>query len=170
MKSLLTRKIAISAMLTALALIAFIIESLLPPLIIPGAKLGLSNFFILLSLVLLGYKYGFFVLIIKIVLGSLFSGNISTMMYSLPAGLASFIIEAILLNYASKFTIVSISIFGAIVNILVQNMVFCLVTGAWAYLIYSPYLALCGTLSGLIIGLILLLTVKKLPLSKYCTS
>ena len=47
-------KIATAAVLSAAALAVYVVESLFPPLILPGAKMGLSNVFVLLALVSLG--------------------------------------------------------------------------------------------------------------------
>ena len=46
------RRIATLAVLTAMGLIMFMVESLFPPLFLPGAKMGLSNIFSLLTLFL----------------------------------------------------------------------------------------------------------------------
>ena len=50
-------KIATAAVLSAAALAVYVVESLFPPLILPGAKMGLSNVFELLALVCLGVGY-----------------------------------------------------------------------------------------------------------------
>ena len=98
-KKITLRKITLTAILTAISIIAFTIESLLPPLIIPGAKLGLSNIFILLILLIIGEKYAFISLVIKVILGGLFSGNISTIMYSLPSNLIALFVQIILIIF-----------------------------------------------------------------------
>ncbi|MBQ7348423.1 MAG: Gx transporter family protein [Clostridia bacterium] len=164
MKNGILRKISMTGILSAFATIAFIIEGLFPPLFIPGARMGISNIFILLTVVILGYKYGFAVLIVKIVIGSLFSGNVSAMLYSLPAGIISCTVQVLMVNLTEKFSITAISVTGAIVNVTVQNTVFCLITRVWQYLAYLPYLALTGLISGLIVGLSVYLIIKKLPL------
>lgn len=157
------RKIALCGVITSFALIAFILEGLLPPLFLPGARLGLSNAFILLVALLCGWQYAFASLIIKIVLGSIFAGNISSIMYSLPAGLFSLTLQIILIFVLNRFSIVSVSVFGAVVNSTIQNLVFCLVTGSLEYLYYLPYLALISVFSGALVGFIVYLTIKKLP-------
>ena len=54
------------AMLTALALVISLFESIIPlPFIAPGAKLGLSNIVILVTLVVFGFKEGFIVGVLK---------------------------------------------------------------------------------------------------------
>ncbi len=156
-----------TGLLSAVALIAFMLESLFPPLVIPGARMGISNVFILLAGVLLGVPSSFCVLTVKVVLGSLFSGNLSSIMYSLPAGALSLGVELLLLYLAKNVSIIAISVVGSILNVTVQNAVFCLVTETAAYLVYLPYLALVGVLAGLIVGFAVWLCVKKLPASLF---
>ena len=71
------KKIAALALLTALGLIAFMLESLFPPLFFPGAKMGLSNVFSLFALVVFGLPEALLVVTARTVLGSLFAGNVS---------------------------------------------------------------------------------------------
>ena len=146
-----------------MALISFILEGLFPPLIIPGARLGVSNVFILLCAVVLGGKYAFASLILKTVLGSVFSGNVSSIMYSLPSGAIALTVQLLLLNL-TKSSVVSISVCGSLLNTTAQNIVFCLVTKTFEYLAFIPYLALIGAVSGVLVGFIVYLAVKLLPL------
>ena len=162
MKNLRLKKITLCGLLCSFAVIAFTLESLFPPLILPGARMGISNVFILLCAIYLGSIYGYATLIVKILLGSIFSGNISSIIYSLPAGLISLTLELALFLWINKASIVASSIAGAVVNVTIQNLVFCLVTDSAEYLSYLPYLSLTGVIGGLAVGFIVLLTVKKL--------
>ncbi len=155
-------KLALSGILTALSLISFIIENLFPPIIFAGARIGVSNIFILLSLILLGNSYAFICLILKTVLGSLFAGNISMVIYSLPSGVIALTAEILLLKLV-KCSIISASTVGAVINSLCQNLVFCLITNTVEVLYYLPYLAIIAVLSGLTVGLATFLIVKRLP-------
>ena len=159
-------KISLCGILSAAALISFMLENLFPPIILPGARLGISNAFILLSAILLGWKYGIATLIIKTVIGSIFAGNLSAIIYSLPAGLIALTLELILLHFTSV-SVVATSVLGAVINTTVQNLTFCLVTNAVEYLIYLPYLGLIGAVGGVAVGLIVYLVVKKLPENKF---
>ena len=158
-----TKKITLTCIFSALATLTFMLENLFPPLIIPGARMGLSNLFILLSTICIGYGYGFITLIVKCLIGSLYSGNVSTIMYSLPAGVISLVIEVLILRYSRKTTILAISTLGAVINSAVQNLTFCIITKTYEYLIYLPYLALVAVISGLLVGYIAYLLIKKLP-------
>ncbi len=165
MKNALLKKIALTGVLSAFALIVFVLESLMPPLFLPGARLGLSNVFILLAVILIGDAYGYAVLIIKVLLGSVFAGNISAVLYSLPAGVVALTVQVILLRFNKKFGVISVSVFGGGINLVIQNVIFALVTGTSAMLAYLPYFALIGILSGSVIGVIVYFTNAKLPAS-----
>ncbi len=162
MKEKKTTKITLAAILSSAALLSFLLENLFPPLFIPGARLGLSNVFILLAFYMLGTKYAITVFLIKAILGSVFSGNVSSVIYSLPSGAISLIIELLLLK-TEKFGVVSVSILGGIINLTLQNATFCLITKATEFFIYLPYLALIGCLAGATVGLTVYFTTKILP-------
>lgn len=155
------KKLTLCALLTAFAILSFTLENLFPPLVLPGARMGISNIFILLSTIYLGAPYGFATLIIKVTLGSLFAGNISAIMYSLPAGIISLSLELLLLTFIKKVSLVSVSVAGSVINVTIQNTVFCLVTGVTEYLGYLPYLSLISVISGLIIGFTVYIVIKK---------
>ncbi|MBQ9734607.1 MAG: Gx transporter family protein [Clostridia bacterium] len=156
-------KMTLAAILGALGTLSFTIESLFPPLFLPGARLGISNIFILLSAIILGGRYGFIVLIIKTVLGSLFSGNPSMILYSLPSGAIALTVELIIIYAIKRTSVLSVSVSGAVINTTAQNIIFCLITNASEYLAYLPYLALISVVSGLFIGFAVYLVIRYLP-------
>ena len=167
MKKLSVRKLTTCGLLSALALLSFMLESLFPPLFIPGARLGVSNVFILLSAIFLGSPYAVFTFLVKTILGSVFAGNISSLLYSLPAGAISLAIELVLLNKTKAFSVPAISMLGALLNNILQNVTFCLITNVWGFMAYSPYLALIGVVSGSFVGFVVYLVVKFVPISVY---
>ena len=160
-------KSVMCALTAALSTLAFTIENLFPPLILPGARIGISNVFILFSAIFLGGKYAFITLIIKTVLGSLFAGNPFAIIYSLPAGAVALSVELLIIYKIKNTSVVCASVAGAILNTTVQNLIFCLLT-AIEYIVYLPYLALIGTLSGLVVGFTVYLIIRYLP-NKYFT-
>ena len=71
-----TRNLILTAILTAFALVAFTIEAAIPPLTpIYGIKLGIANVFTLFALYALGTRYAAALLFLRIVLGSIFTGQ-----------------------------------------------------------------------------------------------
>ena len=163
-----TYRIALVALLTAVSLIVFVVENACPPLILPGAKLGLANLFTLLALVILTPIDALFIFLIRAVLGNIITGNPSALLYSIPAGLIALAVSVILVRSCmDKLSIVSISVASAVIHNVVQNLVFCLTSGSTAVLTYTPYLAMLGVLSGVIVGLTAYFILRYLPKSIY---
>lgn len=161
------RKIATLALFTAMSLITFLIESLFPPLFLPGAKMGLSNVFSLLTLVIYGPVEAICVIVVRTVLGSFF-GNVFALAYSFTAGLVSIVLSGVLMKFCfPKLTLLAISIFSAVAHNVVQVFVCYLLTDTQGLFSYLPYLALCGVLAGVIVGLTVIFLIKAIPTSIY---
>ncbi len=159
------KKLAALALLTALGLGAFLIESMFPPMFFPGAKMGLSNIFSLFALVLYGLPEALLVVVARTVLGSLFAGNISLLLYSLTAGVVSTAVSRLLLLAFPRVSLLCVSVFSAVVHNTVQLLVYCALTQTTLIFSYLPYLALLGVLAGVIVGLAVTYAVKGIPLS-----
>lgn len=148
-------KIVLTAILGCFGIIAFMLENLLPTIILPGARLGLSNIFVLLALIWLGLRYAAAVVTVKTVLGSLLCGNPFAIVFSLPAGILSLIVIFLFLKYVyPKISPVAVSVIGAVVNCFVQTGVYCLITATPQYFIYMGFLGIVGTVGGIIVGVL----------------
>lgn len=161
------KKIAVLALLTGLGLIAFLIEAFLPAPILPGAKLGISNVFSLFALALYGLPEALLVVIARTVLGSIFAGNLSLLLYSLTAGVVSVCVSRALLLLFPHISLLCVSVFSAVVHNLVQLLVYCGLTQTLLLMSYAPYLCLLGAGAGIVVGLAVILTVKAVPLSVF---
>lgn len=163
-----TKKIAVLALFTALGLIMFVIENQFPPMFIPGAKMGLSNIFSFAALIMYSPVEGFIVIIARTVLGAMFVGNFSTILYSFTAGMVSMAVSSLLLYvFFPKISIMAVSIAAAVCHNITQDLVFCLLAGTTYALYYLPYLMLLGIVSGAIVGAVTLLIFKKVPMSVF---
>lgn len=163
-KSFNAKKIATLGALTALSLIAFMIESLFPPLPLPGAKLGLSNIFSLLALMMYSPIEGFMVAAVRTLLGGIFSGNVSTLMYSFTAGMISTGAAALMIYLGkSRLSLLAVSIASAVIHNMVQLAVYFWATGVTATLSYAPYLALIGIGAGAAVGAASTIIIKLIP-------
>lgn len=160
------KKIAVLALLTGLGLVAFIIEALIPSPV-PGAKLGIANVFSLFALVLYGLPEALLVVIARTVLGSIFAGNLSLLLYSLTAGVASVCVSRALLLLFPHISVLCVSVFSAVVHNLVQLLVYCALTQTMLLMSYAPYLCLLGAGAGIVVGLAVIFTVKAVPLSVF---
>jgi heptaprenyl diphosphate synthase len=163
-----TKKIALLAMFTALSLIMFLIENLFPSLLLPGAKMGLANIFSFAALILYGPIEAFIVVVARTLLGAMFAGNFSSLLFSFTGGIVSMAISSVLMYLVyPKISIFSVSIVAAICHNITQNLVYVILYQTPVMLKYMPYLALIGILSGTIVGGVTCLLFKKVPLSVY---
>ena len=89
------KKLTLTAVLTAAALVMFVLESQLPPLtVIPGIKPGLSNIFTLFAMEALGPGWAFGLFLTRVTLGCVITGQGSAFLYSLVGGLCAYVHHA----------------------------------------------------------------------------
>ena len=154
MKNNVTKKIALSGLFLALALIVSLLESLLPPIVpaLPYAKLGLGNVVLLMCFVLVGVREGYCVLLLRCLLAAVFAGNFSSLMWSVPAALAAY--TAMYLLYKMRFfSTVALSAVGGMVHNAVQMAVGVGVAGS-AVAAYLPYMLVAGGVAGVATGIV----------------
>ena len=157
------KKWAYLGVFTALSLICFLIENLLPPLFIPGARIGVGNVFVMLALALYSLPEAFMLLAAKCVLSAIF-GGVTAIIYSAAAGAISLVLSYALIRFFSdKISLTAIAVLSAVVHNLVQLAVFSLATGAKEVFIYAPYLALAGAAAGVVTGLAAFFIIKYYP-------
>ena len=161
------KNLATTGVLTALTLVLSLLENALPPLIptIPYFKIGLANLGILFILVVCGTPQAYVATIVKCLVVAVFSGAISSVLYSLPASVLSLGIMWLLLDLR-KVSLRFVSICGALTHTTVQLLVACIVTGGVSVLLYSPYLYLLAVVSGAAIGYIDWLIIRRYPFDK----
>ena len=115
MKHISTRQLALCAVLTALALGLSTLENLFPVTLLiplPGVKLGLANIVTVFALYQLGALPALAILTARCLLGGLFAGNASAMLFSLLGGLTAMLVM-ILLRRLRGLSIYGVSIGGA---------------------------------------------------------
>lgn len=150
-----TKKLTHLALLTGIALVLFVVEASLPPLIpVPGVKLGLSNIITLVTLILYGSRDAFMVLLTRILLGNFFCAQLMTLFFSLAGGLLCFALSVTLYHRLTVQHLWLLSIFGACAHNIGQILVAILVTGTIAILWYLPILLLSGIVTGAFTGLV----------------
>lgn len=155
------KKLSLSGLLGALALVLAYIEGLFPPLPLlpPGAKLGLSNLVTMYAAGALGLPYALFVAVIK-GLFSLFTRGYTAGLMSLCGGILSAFVLYAVLRY-TKLSFVAVGVCGAIAHNFAQFIVSFALMGE-AVVFYVPALLLFGILSGALTGLLLGLIYKRL--------
>lgn len=156
MKHISTRQLALCAVLTALALGLSTLENLFPVTLLiplPGVKLGLANIVTVYTVFALGAGDALLVLICRVFLGAVFSGQMMTLLYSLGGGLLCWLAMVGLKQVLTVGQIWLCSPLAAICHNLGQLLVAAGVMKTWAVLAYLPYLVIAGAGAGLFTGL-----------------
>lgn len=157
------RKLCTLALLTAAALVIFVAEAQIPPVIaVPGVKLGLSNIIVLLTMYIYGRREGAVVLGLKIVLGSIFSGQLMSFFYSAAGGLLCLGVMSLLKGVLTEKQIWATSAFGAAAHNIGQLIVAIAILGTEKIVWYLPVLLASGIITGLFTGLCAQITLPRL--------
>ena len=148
------RRITRLALLTAIALTIFLVEAQIPnPIPIYGAKLGLANIVTVYAIFALGPADTLLILLSRIVLGSVFSGQMMTFFYSLAGGLLCFLVMLPLRRVLGLGQVWIGSVIGAAAHNVGQLIAAILIARTPALVVYLPYLLLAGMGAGLFTGL-----------------
>ena len=148
------RKLTLMAMLSAVALILFIVEAQIPaPVPIAGVKLGLSNIITVFAVFALGAWEGVAVLTVRIVLGAIFSGNFSTIFYSAAGGALAILVTILLRKALNNKQIWVAGCFGAIAHSIGQMAMAIVISGTPGLAIYLPVMICISIVTGFFTGL-----------------
>lgn len=162
-----TQRLALTAVLGALALVLSALEMMIPPLPVlpPGAKLGLSNIATMYASGSVGLLPALAISVIK----GLFAGvtrGVTAMLMSLAGGVVSTLLMALMLHAkSSPFGIMGVGIGGALAHNAGQLAVALLLTTP-AVVYYVPWLLVFSVLTGILTGFVLkaiLPVLQKLP-------
>lgn len=155
-----TKKLALCAVLTALALGLSTLESLFPVSVLvplPGIKLGLANIVMVFALYRLGDIPALAILIARCLLGAMFAGNASALLFSLMGGVLA-MLTMIVLRRVRGLSVYGVSIAGAAAHNIGQICAAMVVLGGTAVLGYLPVLLgvslITGTLTGFVASLL----------------
>ena len=156
------KRITIDALLVALALIIFSVEAMIPSLVpIPGVKLGLANIITVFAMFTVGPKDTLAILLCRIFLGNLLTGQMVSFFFSLTGGIFCYLIMLLLRKFLNDDKIWVCSIIGAVFHNIGQIIAAILILKSTAVIAYFPILALSGCIAGLFTGLVAQLVVKR---------
>ena len=148
------RRLTADAIFISLSLILFLVESLLPPLMLPpGAKFGLANVVTLAALYLLSEVDALIILLARILLAGIFAGSPTVILFSLCGGLLS-LAAMILLKRTGKFSIVGVSAAGGFFHNVGQIFIAVFFMSSQKIFFYLPIIGTCGIFIGALIGLL----------------
>lgn len=157
-------KIIFLSILVSIGLALSILESSIPlPIAIPGARLGLSNMVVLVTLVVFGFKEGLVVSGLKSIVLMLVTGSISSFIYSFSGAVISCVAMYVVYKYFSNiFSLIGVSIFGALFHNFAQVSIASLMINNMRIYTYLPFLMLVSIFTGYFVGLSSIYIVKSL--------
>ncbi|MFK4568167.1 Gx transporter family protein [Enterococcus sp. UD-01] len=144
------------SMLVAQGVIIGLLENMIPyPFAFaPGAKLGLANLITIIAIFTMKKRDSFFLVCMRLLLTTLLGGTISTFFYSASGALLSYLGMLLIRQLGPKrVSIIGISAAGGFLHNVGQLLTTSFFAQSWAPMLYLPFLALFGLLSGIAIGI-----------------
>ena len=151
-----THKLVLIGVLTASAIVIAILESFIPSIGIPGIKLGLANIVILITIYELGVMEAAFINILRVVIVAVVRGTLLSMGFfmSLTGAFLSFGIMVLFALTIKKFSVIGVSVIGAIFHVVGQILVAMIYLDSAYILFYLPVIALSAIITGVLVGII----------------
>lgn len=151
------RDVATCGIFLAVILVIGLIERMIPlDFLIPGARLGLSNIVILLSLYLFPLWMTVVIVVLKCVLLSALSGGLSAFIYSISGSLLALVIMLLLVEITKKheegYGIIGISVAGAAAHSTGQVAIAAVILETFGIFAYLPWLLIISVISGIAVG------------------
>lgn len=149
-----SKQIALCAVMIALALALSYTERFIPLQLViplPGVKLGLANIVTLVALYLMTPKQAFLILIPRCILGAMFGGGITGLLFSLLGGILALSVMSLTKKH-SPFSIYGVSILGAAAHNIGQILAAMALMRSVYIGAYLPYLLIISVLTGFLTG------------------
>lgn len=163
-----TKKLALMAVLTAIALTIFMLESQLPPLVpIPGVKLGLANIITLTAMLILGRREAGAILAVRVIMGAVFAGSPASLLYSAAGGFLAWLVMCLTVKLFSEKQLWIVSALAGVAHNAGQLIACVLIVKTPSVFAYGPVLAASGVITGCFTGfaaMYLVRAVRKLKL------
>lgn len=149
-----TKRIVQSAVLISLALALSYTERFIPLQLLiplPGVKLGLANVVTLIALYLFDGKTAFAILVIRCVLGSVFGGGITGLLFSLTGGVLAMSVMT-LCKKLPFLSVYGVSILGAAAHNIGQILAAMVLMHSVHIALYLAYLLMVALFTGFATG------------------
>ncbi|HBG32927.1 MAG TPA: heptaprenyl diphosphate synthase [Acholeplasmataceae bacterium] len=150
-----TRKMTLLANFLAIAIVLNIIESAIPIIPVPGAKLGFANVVTLIIIYVYSFKDGFALTILRVLLVALLSGKLlGPIFYMSMSGAVIATLAMGLFQKLNYFGIIGVSILGSIFHCIGQIAAGIFVIGSIAVIAYLPVMLFLSIPAGVLTGII----------------
>jgi len=158
-----TKKLALSAMFAALALIFAYVEAIIPYNAgVPGVKLGIANLVIIIVLYEMDFRYAMAVNVVRILVSGLMFSGVFGALYSLAGGMLSLVVMWAL-KKTRLFSMIGVSMAGGVAHNMGQLLVAAFIVSNIKMFAYFPVLLFSGLISGILIGIVAYVIDGKVP-------
>ena len=148
------RRLTELALLSAVALIIFVIELRIPnPFPIPGVKLGLANIVTVYAVFRCKPSETAMIVAVRLLLGAVFSGNPSALLYSAAGAISCLCGMLLLRGVLPEKQIWLCSVIGAMLHNLGQITAAVIIMRSFGVAAYLPLLLVTGSLAGAFTGI-----------------
>jgi heptaprenyl diphosphate synthase len=161
------RTVALVGLLVAVGAVLGLLEStILPPLPVPGVRLGIANVATVLALELLGARPALWTALLRVLVVGLAVGSLGgpATLLAVFGALAAWSAMAVLARCGGRFSVVGWSVAGACAHVAGQLAAACIVTGSQAPLVFAPLSLGLALVCGLAVGYSARLLLSRLPL------
>lgn len=156
-----SRKITLAGMLICVGILVGYLESFIViPISVPGIKIGLSNIVSVIALYLFGPSFAAIILLGRVILSGLLFGSGISIVYSITGAVFS-LLGMVLLYKIKSFSVFGVSLTGGVIHNIAQLFVAYLFIQNTYIFYYIPVLIISGVLSGLLIGFLSNLLIKR---------
>lgn len=150
-----TRKMVLLANFLAIAIVLNIIESAIPVIPVPGAKLGFANVITLIILYVYSFKDSSVITISRVFLVSLLTGKLlGPVFYMSMSGALLAMIAMGFFKKTNFFGILGVSVLGSVFHCIGQVIGGYFVIGSTAIILYLPIMLFLSIPAGVVTGLI----------------
>lgn len=148
------KKIAFCAVMIALSLALSYVERFIPLQLViplPGIKLGLANVVTLVALYRLKGRYALAILVPRCILGAVFGGGITGLLFSLTGGLLALLTMS-LAKRVPLFSVYGVSVLGAAAHNVGQILSAIVLLRSVYVAAYLPWLLIAAIVTGILTG------------------
>ena len=147
------KKIGLMALFVSVGMILQYVEGRIVITTVPGGKLGLANIVTITNIFLFGSGNAILISFLRSFLGTLLSGGISAMPYSITGALLSTAVMCIIKkNCYPRVSMIGMSVVGACVHNLAQVTVAAFIFDSGYIFSYLPLLLVVSVASGAVTG------------------
>ncbi|WP_211236676.1 Gx transporter family protein [Atopobacter phocae] len=143
------------ALLAAYGIVIGLLEQMIPIVIsfAPGSKLGLANLVTIIALFTLDVRDSLKVVWLRLLVGTLLGGTLSTFLYSFAGAFLSYFAMLLAKQLGPRWiSVIGVSTLGGFMHNFGQLVVASLIARSFTVLLYLPVLSVTGLVSGILVG------------------